>query len=52
MRWVPEGTTFALPQRRDETTAARVKHFGNWLRVSAELAAGVSLKVIVTLQLK
>jgi hypothetical protein len=52
MRWVPEGTTFALPRRRDETTAARVKHFGNWLRLSAELAAGVSLKVIVTFQLK
>jgi hypothetical protein len=52
MRWVPEGTTFALPRRRDETTVARVRHFGNWLRVCAALPAGASVKVIVTLQLK
>ena len=52
MRWVPEGTTLALPRRRDETTVARVRHFGNWLRVAAELGPGVAVKVIVTFQLK
>jgi hypothetical protein len=52
MHWLAEGTTFALPRRRDETSVARVRHFGNWLRVAADLADGASLKVIVTLQLK
>lgn len=52
MRWIAEGTTFALPGKRDDTTVARVHHFGNWLRVAADLGDGVSLKVIVTFQLK
>jgi hypothetical protein len=52
MRWLAEGTSFPLPAKQDETTVARVRHFGNWLRVAADLAPGVSLKVIVTLQLK
>ena len=52
MRWLPEGTTLPLPGRRDETTVARVRHFGNWLRIAADLAPGVSLKVIVTMHLK
>ena len=52
MHWLAEGTNFALPSRRDEVTAARVRHFGNWLRIAAELDPGVSLKVLVTLHLK
>jgi hypothetical protein len=52
MRWLAEGTTLALPSRRDETTVARVRHFGNWLRVAAELPPGASVKLIVTMQLK
>jgi hypothetical protein len=52
MRWMAEGTTLPLPRRRDETTVARVRHFGNWLRIAAELAPGASVKVIVTMQLK
>jgi hypothetical protein len=52
MRWLPEGTTFPMPRTRDETTVARVRHFGNWLRVATDLAPGVSIKVLVTFQLK
>jgi hypothetical protein len=52
MHWLPEGTTLRLPARRDETTVARVKHFGNWLRIAAELPAGASVKVLVTMHLK
>jgi hypothetical protein len=52
MRWAPEGTVFDLPTRTDEVTFARVKHFGTWLRVSAELPDGASLGVLVTLHLK
>jgi hypothetical protein len=52
MRWVPEGTTFDLPARKDGIGVARVGRFGHWLRVVADMPAGVSLKVVVTMQLK
>lgn len=52
MRWVPEGTTFPLPTKRDEVTYARVRHFGNWLRVASDLPKGAEVTVLVTLHLK
>ena len=52
MRWCPEGTTFPLPTRADEVTFARVAHFGNWLRIAAELPDGAALTVLVTYHLK
>ena len=52
MRWAPEGTTFALPTRRDEVTFARVSHFGNWIRIAADLPEGATVKVLVTYHLK
>ena len=52
MRWVDEGTHFPLPARVDAVTFARVREFGNWLRVSAELPDGCVLKVLVTIALK
>ncbi len=52
MHWLPEGTTGRLPADTDATTAMRVRHFGNWLRVVSEVAAGDSCLVLVTLHLK
>ena len=52
IRWVAEGTRLPLPSALDETTFARVSHFGNWLRVSADLEPGSEITVLVTLQLK
>ena len=52
MRWVAEGTTFPLPVRADQVTFARVAHFGNWLRVTAELPQGAAVTVLVTYHLK
>jgi hypothetical protein len=52
MRWTDEGSTFALPVRTDEIGVARIAHFGNWLRISADLPAGAELTVLVTLHLK
>lgn len=52
MHWVAEGTTFALPARKDGIGVARVARFGHWLRVVGELPAGAALKVVVTMQLK
>jgi hypothetical protein len=52
MRWVAEGTAFPLPTRADEVTFARVAHFGNWLRLSADLPDGAAVTVLVTFHLK
>ena len=52
MRWIGEGTAFALPAKKDEVTFARVAHFGNWLRISTHLPDGAELTVLVTLHLK
>ena len=52
MRWLPEGTHFALPAEDDGMTMARVAHFGNWLRIAADLPDGAELTVLVTMHLK
>ena len=52
MRWVAEGTTFELPAKADAVTFARVSHFGNWLRITAELPEGSAVTVLVTFHLK
>ncbi|WP_426959195.1 hypothetical protein [Muricoccus radiodurans] len=52
MRWVDEGTTIRVPARQDETGWARVAHFGAWLRITAVLPPGVTLKPLVTFSLK
>jgi hypothetical protein len=49
MRWVREGNSFALPVRKDAVTFARLKHFGNWLRLSVDMPAGSELKALVTI---
>ena len=52
MNWVREGTSFFLPTGADEVTFARVSHFGNWLRLAADLPQGSSLTVLVTFHFK
>jgi hypothetical protein len=52
MRWVDEGTRFELPRTIEADSWARIRHFGNWLRLSADLPAGLTMKVLVTLHLK
>lgn len=52
IHWIAEGTEFELPTGKDVITCARISHFGNWLRVAAELDSGSSLTVLVTLHLK
>jgi hypothetical protein len=52
IRWTAEGTTFPLPAKADEVTFARIAHFGNWLRIAADLPDGASLRVLVTFHLK
>lgn len=52
MHWVSEGTIFDFPEQRDEVVAARVKHFGNWLRVRADLQDSAEATILVTMHLK
>jgi len=52
MRWVDEGTTLDVPTVVDGVSMARLRGFGNWLRVVAEIAPSGNASVIVTLHLK
>src|SRR5262245_12337301 len=52
MNWVAEGTTFPLPEDGKMVTYARVREFGNWLRIRAELPQGSSVTVMVTIHVK
>jgi hypothetical protein len=52
LRWLDEGSAFALPAAEGEIAFARVREFGNWLRVAADLPQGASLKVLVTITAK
>jgi hypothetical protein len=38
-----EGTRFPLPAAEDQVTLAGVRHFGNWLRIAADLPDGSEL---------
>lgn len=50
--WVDEGTIFPLPGDIDGVTYARLRHFGNWIRISANLPEGSEQRVLVTLHCK
>lgn len=52
MRWVDEGSHFTLPAAPDAIGFVRVREFGNWLRLAAELPDGFTIKALVTLSLK
>ncbi|RYF61029.1 MAG: hypothetical protein EOO27_03675 [Comamonadaceae bacterium] len=52
MRWADEGTTLDIPIQANGVSMARLRHFGNWLRVVADVPAGGEAAVVVTLHLK
>lgn len=53
IHWCPEGTEVRIPAAGPaETTCARVREFGGWLRLAGSLPAGTSLQVLVHLVLK
>jgi hypothetical protein len=51
MLWADEGTTVPL-RAEPGVTFARVRHFGNWLRLAGDLPQGESVTVILYLVLK
>ncbi|MFD2263400.1 hypothetical protein ACFSM5_10915 [Lacibacterium aquatile] len=50
--WVDEGTRFALPNAEGAVSFARVSHFGNWLRVAADIPADRAITLICTWHVK
>jgi hypothetical protein len=52
IHWVDEGTSMKLPKTKGAVAFARVRHFGGYLRLAAELPRGASLTVVVALALK
>lgn len=52
IRWLDEGTTLLIEPASDGMSVARLKHFGNWLRVVATLPSGTRAKVLVTIHVK
>ena len=52
IHWCDEGTKIPLPTTPDETTFARVNHYGGWLRLKGEVPPGGQITVIAHLVLK
>lgn len=52
IRWLPSGVEMQMPNAKDAIAVARVRHFGNWLRVAADFENGAECTVLVTLHLK
>lgn len=52
MRWADEGTVIAIPGEVDAVAFAKIAHFGNWLRLRAELPPGARCTMLATLHLK
>jgi hypothetical protein len=52
MRWVDEGAATPMPVGGEDLRVLRVRHFGNWLRLAADLPAGSKSTVLVTVHLK
>ena len=50
IRWCDEGTILRLSAA--EVNFVRVKHFGNFLRLTGKLPKGASLRAIISLSLK
>jgi hypothetical protein len=52
MRWIDEGATCNLPVDTGRDSFVRVGHFGNWIRIAADLPEGLAIKALVTMHLK
>jgi len=52
MHWVDEGSEVALPEGVGPVTFAKIRHFGNWLRLHGRLPDGVTCQAVATLTLK
>lgn len=51
MAWADEGTRIEMPGN-GQVAFGRVAHFGNWLRIKAQVPAGVERRMMATLHFK
>jgi hypothetical protein len=51
MRWADEGASIPIPQK-DALEFLRIRHFGNWLRLKADLPEGAHCSLLVSVHLK
>jgi len=52
MHWADEGTRLDLPAQEGEVRFARLRRFGNWLRLAADFPDGSESCLLVTVHLK
>ena len=52
MRWADEGASVQMPTDVQDLQVLRVRHFGNWLRLAAELPDDAQCTVLVAVHLK
>lgn len=52
MHWVDEGTRLDLPTQEGDVRFARLRGFGNWLRLAADFPDGAASCLLVTVHLK
>jgi hypothetical protein len=52
MRWADEGAAVPIPQKKDAMQFLRVRYFGNWLRLKADLPEGATCSLLVSVHLK
>ena len=52
MRWVDEGTTLPEPAAPEGLAFARVREFGNWLRLAGTVSGPPAIRAIIYLTLK
>ena len=51
MRWADEGTVIEIPAD-GEVSFGKVAHYGNWLRIKADVPAGVERRMMATFHFK
>jgi hypothetical protein len=52
LHWIDEGSRLVFPRTVGEATFVRLSHFGQYVRLRAELPDGLACKVIVTINSK
>ncbi len=52
LHWADEGTAVELPAEEGEVAFCRVRHFGGYLRLAANVPEDVDFRVVVSLNLK
>lgn len=52
MRWADEGSSAPMPSDVDDLQVLRISHFGNWLRLTVELADDAATTVLIAVHLK